>query len=86
MAASVEAGLTPSNRTDVDDTHGGEVGRIRNGDGKMAKDLRDSWRKDELITSRRILMDIKDKSDEVRGEVYEKPQGGTKEIEHEALW
>ena len=37
---------------------------------KMANDLCDSRRKDELITGRRILVDIKDRSDEVRGEVY----------------
>ena len=36
----------------------------------MAKDLHDSRRKDELITGRHILIDIKDRSDEVRGEVY----------------
>ena len=38
----------------------------------MVNDSRDSGRKDELITGRRILIDIKDKSDEVRGEVYRK--------------
>ena len=37
---------------------------------KMAKDLCDSQRKDELIIGCRILIDIKDRSDEVRGEVY----------------
>ena len=38
----------------------------------MAKDPRDSQRKDELITGRRILIEIKDRSDEVRKEVYRK--------------
>ena len=40
------------------------------GMGKMAKDLCDSRRKDELIIGRRILIDSKDRSDELRGEVY----------------
>ena len=65
-------GLAPSNRIGVDGTHSGEVRRIRNKDRKVVKDPRNSWRKDELITSRRILINIKDKSDEVRGEVYRK--------------
>ena len=64
--------LALSNRTGVDDTHGGVVRRNRNGDGKVAKDLHDSRRKDELITSHRILIDIKDRSDKVRGEVKRK--------------
>ena len=61
--------LTPPNRTGVDETHGGVVRRNGNGNGKVAKDPRDSRRKDELITGRRILIDIEDKSDEMRGEV-----------------
>ena len=36
---------------------------------EMAKDLHDSRRKDELIMGRRIVIDIEDRSDEVRGEV-----------------
>jgi len=65
-------GLALTNRTGVDSTHGGEVRRIRNRDGKMAKDPRDSRRKDEFITSCHILIDIKDRSDELREEVYRK--------------
>ena len=65
-------GLTLLNRTSIDGTHGGEVGRIRNGDGKMKKDPHDSQRKYELITGCCILIDIKDRSDEVKGEVYRK--------------
>ena len=65
----LKLGLTPLNRTNVNGTYGGEVGRIRNGDGKMAKDLCDSRRKNELITGRCILIDIKDRSDEVKREV-----------------
>ena len=38
----------------------------------MAKGPRDSQRKDELITGRRILIDIKDRSDKVKGEVDKK--------------
>jgi len=37
-----ELGLAQPNRTNADGTHGGEIRRIRNGDGKMAKDPRDS--------------------------------------------
>ena len=36
----------------------------------MAKDSRDSQKKDKLIMGCCILIDIKDKSDEVREEVY----------------
>ena len=35
-------GLTPPNGTDADGTLGGEMRRIRNGDGEVAKDSRDS--------------------------------------------
>ena len=35
----------------------------------MLKDPRDNRRKDELIMGRRIVIDIEDRSDEVRGEV-----------------
>ena len=38
----------------------------------MAKDPCDSQRKVEPITGRRILIDIKDRSDEMRGEVNRK--------------
>ena len=61
--------LTLPNRTGFDETHGGVVRRNGNGNGKVAKDPRDSRRKDELITGRRILIDIEYKSDEMRGEV-----------------
>ena len=61
--------LASSNRTSVDDTHGGIVRRIKNRDGKMAKDPHDSWRKNELITGRCILININDRSDKMRGEV-----------------
>ena len=65
----LKLGLTLSNKTDVDGTHCGEVGRIRNSDRKMAKDPRDSRRKNELISGCYILIKIKDRNDEVRGEV-----------------
>ena len=35
-------GLAPPNGTDANGTHSGEVRRIRNRDGKVAKDPRDS--------------------------------------------
>ena len=61
--------LTLSNRTSAEDTYNGVVRRNRNGDGKVAKDPCDSRRKYEFITSRRILIVIEDRSDEVKGEV-----------------
>ena len=64
--------LTPLNKTDVDGTHGGIVRRIRNRDGKMVKDPRDSRKKNELITGCHILIEIKDRSDELRGEANRK--------------
>ena len=48
--------LTLSNRTSVDGTHGGVIRRIRNRNGKVVKDPRDSRRKDELIAGRHILI------------------------------
>ena len=57
--------LTLSKRTGVNDTDGGVVRRYRNGDGELAKDPRDSKKKDELITGHRNLLE--DRSDEVRG-------------------
>ena len=45
------------------------VRRIRNGDREVAKDPRDSLRKDELIMGRHILIHIEDRCDEVRREV-----------------
>ena len=63
-------GLAPPNRFSADGTHNGEIRRIRNGDEEMAKVPCDSWRKDELITGHRILIDIDDKCDEVKGKVY----------------
>ena len=49
---------TPLNGSDVNSTHEREVGRLRIGDKKMAKESHDSRRKDELITGCRILINI----------------------------
>jgi len=65
-------GLTLPHRSCADGTHNGVIRRIRNRDGKMAKDSRDSRRKDELITGCRILININDGSDELSGEVNSK--------------
>ena len=65
-------GLVLPNRSYVDGTHNYVIRRIRNRDGKMAKDLCDSRRKDELFTGRRTLININDGSDEVSGEVNRK--------------
>ena len=42
MVASVEARPYFVEQNGVDGTHGGEIGRIRNRDGKMVKDSRDN--------------------------------------------
>ena len=57
--------LTPPDRTNADGTHDGEKRRERNINKEMLKDPHDSRRKDELIMGHRILIDIKDRSDEV---------------------
>ena len=62
-------GLESLNRTSIYDTNDGVIRRSRNGDRNMVKDPHDSWRKDELITSRYNLIDIKDRSDKVTGKV-----------------
>ena len=49
---------TPLNGSGVNSTHEREVGRLRIGDKKMAKESHDSQRKDELITGCRILINI----------------------------
>jgi len=65
----LKLGLAPLNRSSADGTHNGVIRRIKNGDGKLAKDLRDSQRKNELIMDRRIPIDINERSDKMRGEV-----------------
>ena len=42
MVASVEARPYFVEQNGVDGTYGGEIGRIRNRDGKMVKDSRDN--------------------------------------------
>ena len=49
---------TPLNSSSVNGTHKRKVRRLEIGDRKVAKEPRDSGRKDELITSRRVLIDI----------------------------
>ena len=49
--------------------HDSVEGRIRNRDKKMVKDPHDSQRKNELITSRCIYIDIYDRDNEMSGEV-----------------
>ena len=49
---------TPLNGSGVNGTHECEVGRLRIGDRKVAKESHDSERKNELIKSRRVLIDI----------------------------
>ena len=49
---------TPLNGSSINGSHIREVGRLRIGDIKVAKESHDSERKNELITSRRVLIDI----------------------------
>ena len=52
----------------------------------MAQNPRDSGRKDELITGRRIQMNIYDRQNEVKGKIYsEMLKKRQQKIEHEAL-
>ena len=70
MAASVETGLTPSNNSSVYGTHSTDGCKLRLGDRKIVENLRDSRRKNELITGRRIPIDIYKGENEVRGKIY----------------
>ena len=65
--------LAPLNSIGVDGTHNEEERKgIRNLDRKVLKDTHDSRRKYELIMCSHILIDIDDRSDEVKKEVYGK--------------
>ena len=70
MAASVETGLTPSNNSSIYGTHSKDGCKLRLGDRKMVENLCDSQRKNELITGRRIPIDIYKGENEVRGKIY----------------
>ena len=56
---------TPLNGSGVNGTHECEVGRLGIGDGKMAKEPHDNGRKNELITSCHVLIDIYKGEDKV---------------------
>ena len=64
--------LAPPNISCVDGTYDSVVGRIMNRDRKMAKNPRDSRRKNKLITGSHILININGGSDEMSGEVNRK--------------
>ena len=65
-------GLTLSNRHCTDGIHNGEVRRLGIRDRRMANDPRDGRRKDKLITSCRISIDIYKGENEMRGKIYSK--------------
>ena len=69
VSASSEAEITSSNSSCVNGTYDEEVIGQKKGDRKMAKNPRDSWRKDELITGHHILINIYKGEDEMRKEV-----------------
>ena len=60
-------GLAPSNRHCTDGTHNDEVSRLEIGDRGVANDSRDSRRKNKLITSCCILIDIYKGEYEMKG-------------------
>ena len=62
-----------------------EVGRLRIGDRKMAKEPRDRWRKNEFIMGRCILIDIYKGGYKVRSQLKD-PQWEITKSEHKALW
>ena len=64
-----EVCLTLSNGSSVYGTHHRKIRRDRKGDRKMVKYLRDSQKKNELITVRRIPIDTYEGSNKVRREV-----------------
>ena len=72
VAASVEAGLALSNNNRANGTHDCEISRLGIRDRGVVKDPRDSKRKDKLITSYCILIDIYKGKYEVRGKVNKK--------------
>ena len=53
-------------------THDGEMRRLKIRNRGVANDPRDSKRKDKLITGRRVSIDIDERENEVRREVYGK--------------
>ena len=64
--------LAPSNSTNVNGMHNGEMIRLRIGDKGVANDPRDSKRKDKFITGCHILIDIYKRENEMRRKVYSK--------------
>ena len=61
--------LAPLNGSNVYGTDYIKMRRNGKGNGKMAKNLCDSRRKNELITGRRIPINIYEREDEVRRKV-----------------
>ena len=53
-------------------THNGEMRRLKIRNRGVANDPHDSKRKDKLITGRRVSIDIDERENEVRREVYGK--------------
>ena len=62
----------PSKSSYIYGTHESEVGRLRIGDKEMVKESRDSRSENELITGRRILIDIYKGEYEMRRKVNRK--------------
>ena len=68
----LKLGLASSNGRRAQGTHEGEVNKLKIGNRGMANDPCDSIRKDKLITSHHILIDIYKGENEVGGKVYSK--------------
>ena len=65
-------GLTPLNKRCVDGTYDDEMSILKIGNRGVANDLCHSRRKDKLITGCCISIDIDERENEVRREVYGK--------------
>ena len=68
----LKLGRALSNGYHTDGTHDGEVGRLGIRDKGVANDPHDSQRKDKLITSYYIFIDIYEREYEMKGKVNSK--------------
>ena len=68
----LKLGLALSNGHRANGIHNGEMRRLRIRNKGVANDPRDSKREDKLITSHRVSIDINERENELKREVYGK--------------